>query len=256
MLDEEPCRTFVEYERNGGRQAFELSITPIQGRLQLEADWPSGLRPIGILLAQFELDQASVAFSEEIELPEESVQAAQPNRDADVGLAERFTAVLESAQGPKTLGDDTHFFAERVGLNLIVKGELADGCDEEVVMTELDYVSIANKRAKTYCPVALKWNSSLNRGYKEVQDYPWPKDARDNSVQITVRSLTKNDLPSLPGSMVSTLLSAERKFVPVPIRPDPSGAFSARFCFSSQRDFASDPETTWLMQMAEEGGAA
>ena len=254
------CTTLIEYERDGNLETFELRMTPqAEGGVRLDADWPVGLRPVGLVLEQFDLEQGATPLETTVTIPAPprgsggAAPAGAPHRSFAAAAATGDARTGEDRQA--RTGAPASPFAARQDprqLNrLTIECRLPGERDVRIVIAELRIGAMLVRH-----PVQLDRRPHQPRGYREVTDFPWPADAGDRQALLTVRPLRHADLPLLTSEQVSTLLGTEEEFVAVPIRKDEAGHLSATFKYTDQQSFATSDRTAWFVRMCEAGGAA
>ena len=261
-------RSTVEFARGSQLHTFELGWTTEGDVVRFTADWPSGLRPVGLVLAQFDLVKGRTPFHQEIKLP----PLPKPNSTGASSVKSSLIPTISGAKTgePRTAAAATggeartekspektpDFWGERVGSDLMIRGKVGDGFEEETVAVAVSWTGSDQTPQSVRMPVTLKqvpWDS----GKATIKSFPWPVDRLGDRANLTVEPMKEGDLVYLSNEQVTGLMATEYEhFVALPLEAQDEGCLSADFHYPSEKAVAAESKTTWWLSMAVEGGAA
>lgn len=260
-------KSSVDYGLDGRLATFDLSWRIDGEAIRFEAPWPSGLRPIGLVLAQFKLVRDTVPFPFKVTLPplpRPVIEAASIEKRKPVRTGRGETPVPRSAAAQsgatRSAGNDgpkPSYWADYRQGELTIRGPLREGRDEETVLAEV-FADKDNTEPLIRVPVNLTREKYSKLGSAVVKEFPWPTDRPGDTVPLKIAPLDEAGVPLLCGPQVSGLLRDEKDaFVAISIHKEVDGTGNrAELRLPIQRAMAAEEETIWWLRMTEEGGAA
>jgi hypothetical protein len=224
-------------------------------RLDFDAHFPTGVRPLCLVWAQFRLATApgrAPFVNERFRLPDVSAHPAATARAASAVAALIAAADGGAGQLHAAASDESPFLAEFVpGKGLKVHCDWPAATNDRAVV-ELVYRTHANTWSRIRRPITLARVGAGRIGTALVSDFPWPTDAAPGPGRLMVRDFADEDLPLLSAAEVSQLFATESDFVALPAVRD-GDKFRVEFRYPSEREFAADSKTAWLLRVAVPG---
>lgn len=251
--------TSVEAKLHGriGTREFTQPITlrpagDESGTIAVETQWPDDARPIGFVLADFDMAAGRTAWTGTTTV-DVAPQLKRVTGAADTGPAETsLAAAAKTESKSRQANDSPSFWAEKQDDGrLRVRGRLPELRDREFVMAELRYTAV-NGWSTIHKVVRIEREAPDSpNGEAYVSDFPWPTDASKPGAGLVVRALENEDLPLLNSSQISEILS-RHDFTAVPLFPaDDVYVFS--LTYSDQQQAARDSRTAWFIRVAFTG---
>lgn len=245
-------------------QEVDLVLTRQGDSVEVQAELPCGLQPVGLVLAQFDFGEHRTPCTKPIRLPDvRPLQASDQELSSGGQLRQRRFYDAAAAAAPKADSSDqpqsaetSPFDAKQDGKTLTVTASVPDEFDNETLAADVEYQAEGRGPQTITRLVQLNRLPGFRRAVGKISDFPWPIDFAAREATLTIRPLTQADVPRLTNHQVTTLMANQRRFAAVPLSPGNAGRWQGELRYEFQQAAAADPQTTWLVRLSEEGGVA
>jgi hypothetical protein len=234
-----------------------LTLSHNGQRVEIRGEWPSGIRPLSLLLCDYNF--LGEPGSAEAKSRESAGKVHRLKCDTAPSVARDDSTTELAKSRPKSLSLSSELrngqgHANR-GAPIIKTGT----CELEVPWfperdehTHSEVLVVVNRTHSTLHPFHGEREGDWAYLKGSVPDF-LPKDNLENRVEVSVRTLIREDWPQLSSELASLALS---QAVPIPRTLEPiEGGYALDHLDSGAPDEADKPETAWLIRyMVEKGG--